>query len=143
MIFLNTAGHGVGSLTVKLRYNVFNPPEKLCKFDVTVNVTEVKKERKAVPHIVNFKGKDYFNKILPEDLVKIAPAKEERVALDRQARGNSRTNNDGRQTFDDVQWKLMLLSGMNGNTGLWCPLYKKLLQAVNIEDVMSRQRDSC
>ncbi|GFY45894.1 a.superbus venom factor 1 [Trichonephila inaurata madagascariensis] len=72
MLFLNTAGHGVGSLTVKLRYNVFNPPEKLCKFDVTVNVIELKKERNAVPHIVNFKGKDHFDQLLPDDLIRVA-----------------------------------------------------------------------
>ncbi|GBN39597.1 hypothetical protein AVEN_204504-1, partial [Araneus ventricosus] len=31
MLFINTAGHGIGSLAVKLRYNVLNPPEKVCK----------------------------------------------------------------------------------------------------------------
>ncbi|GFT49548.1 a.superbus venom factor 1 [Nephila pilipes] len=74
MLFLNTVGHGVGSLSVKLRYNVFNPPEKVCKFEVTVNVTELKKERKAVPPVVNFKGKDLFERF-PDDLIRGAAEK--------------------------------------------------------------------
>ncbi|GFQ73057.1 complement C3, partial [Trichonephila clavata] len=77
MIFLSTAGHGVGSLSVKLRYNVFRPAEELCKFNVTVNVTEVKEERKDVPHIVNFKRMDYFDKILPQDLMRLSRKFEE------------------------------------------------------------------
>ncbi|GIY68786.1 complement component 3-1 [Caerostris extrusa] len=49
MLFVQTAGHGIGSLSVKLRYNVVNPPEKICKFDVSVDVTEAKEGTSAPP----------------------------------------------------------------------------------------------
>ncbi|GIY66063.1 complement C3 [Caerostris extrusa] len=67
MLFVNTAGHGIGSLSVKLRYNVVNPPEKICKFDVSVNVTEAKKDRSAAPK--QEVGK-VSSDLLPEDLIR-------------------------------------------------------------------------
>ncbi|XP_071043014.1 A.superbus venom factor 1 [Parasteatoda tepidariorum] len=68
MLFVNTGGHGIGSLSVKLRYNVLHSAEKMCKFDVSVNATEIKKE-KRVPLVLNPKGKDLFERF-PPDLIR-------------------------------------------------------------------------
>ncbi|XP_067138118.1 complement C3-like, partial [Centruroides vittatus] len=45
-LFFRTAGNGVGSLAVKLRYNVPVPVEKLCKFEIIVNVSEAREKHK-------------------------------------------------------------------------------------------------
>ncbi|XP_035221977.1 complement C3-like, partial [Stegodyphus dumicola] len=77
-LFINTAGHGVGSLSVKLRYNVNRPPEQICKFDVTVNVTEATGEAKEADPLDPQLGKldplvpsnnDVFN-LLEADLIR-------------------------------------------------------------------------
>uniref|UniRef100_T1E175 Putative complement component n=1 Tax=Cupiennius salei TaxID=6928 RepID=T1E175_CUPSA len=74
-VFINTAGHGVGSLSVKLRYNVLQPVEDVCKFDVTVNVadaTKVNENRVRVvgwEGVINPRGKDVFEQF-PEDLIR-------------------------------------------------------------------------
>lgn len=48
-LFFRTSGNGVGSLSVKLRYNVPYPVEKLCKFEISVNISEAKEKHKPPP----------------------------------------------------------------------------------------------
>ncbi|KAG8181180.1 hypothetical protein JTE90_010952 [Oedothorax gibbosus] len=69
MLFINTAGHGVGSLKVKMRYNLLHPPENLCKFIVTVNATEVKINRNALKAARRDPGKEPFVQF-PPDLIR-------------------------------------------------------------------------
>lgn len=69
-VFIQTAGHGIGSLSVKLRYNMV--VDDVCKFDVTVNVTEAKhvqQERSSWKDVVDLRGKDMFERF-PEDLIR-------------------------------------------------------------------------
>ncbi|XP_055951843.1 complement C3-like isoform X1 [Argiope bruennichi] len=40
-LLIKTTGHGIVSLEGKLRYNVITPKEKMCKFDLSVNVSEL------------------------------------------------------------------------------------------------------
>lgn len=68
LLFVNTEGHGVGLLSVKLKYNIPTPPEKLCKFDIKINVTEVKD--KPNPRQPNGGGGNDVFVFLDNDLIR-------------------------------------------------------------------------
>ncbi|RWS30025.1 complement component 3-1-like protein [Leptotrombidium deliense] len=60
-----TQGSGVGLMSVKLRYNVLESPEKLCRFDIDIKVEEYKE-----PVIVNVDNNwsSFFNSF-PNELI--------------------------------------------------------------------------
>ncbi|XP_054715979.1 ophiophagus venom factor-like [Uloborus diversus] len=74
-IFIKTTGQGVGSMAVKLRYNILKAPEKICKFQVVVNVTspdkkeEIMKEEEFDFDLMNPRRLDVFEP-LPNDLIR-------------------------------------------------------------------------
>nr|BAK64109.1 complement component 3-1 [Hasarius adansoni] len=97
-VFINTAGHGMGSLSVKLRYNLNVPVEDICKFDVKVNVTESKPEQQEKDpwdEVLNQKGKDMFERF-PEDLIRGIKKELDEVppelAIDPRRRGHVRAS---------------------------------------------------
>ncbi|KFM76917.1 Complement C3, partial [Stegodyphus mimosarum] len=66
-LFIRTAGYGIGSLFIKLMYNVNRPPQN-CKFDVTVNVIE------AAPEARNEEP------LGPDDIIGLAAALEKGIS---------------------------------------------------------------
>ncbi len=59
-----TTGNGMGHMLIKLKYNVLEPPEVLCKFDIDVKIEEWKSspenrgEQEVLPIDI---GEDFFN----------------------------------------------------------------------------------
>lgn len=58
-----THGNGLGLVSVKLAYNVLESPEKLCKFDVAVDVKEYRERRQMDADDDDSIGDEFFNKV--------------------------------------------------------------------------------
>ena len=56
-----TTGEGIGHMLVKLKYNVFEPPEVLCRFDLTIDVNEWKPPPESRDNIPEEIGESFFD----------------------------------------------------------------------------------
>jgi hypothetical protein len=58
-----TTGNGMGQMLIKLKYNVLEPPEVLCKFDIDIKIEEWKPspENRGEPDMPIDIGEDFFN----------------------------------------------------------------------------------
>ncbi|KAI1295385.1 Complement C3 [Halotydeus destructor] len=63
-----THGNGLGQVSVKLAYNVLEPPEKLCRFDIKINVTEYRHRRNIDDSTYSADEED-FSSFFSQDLL--------------------------------------------------------------------------
>jgi hypothetical protein len=58
-----TTGNGMGQMSIKLKYNVLEPPEVLCKFEINIKIEEWKSppESRGEPVLPTDIGEDFFN----------------------------------------------------------------------------------
>lgn len=110
LIFVNTEGHGVGLLSVRLKYNVPTPPEKLCKFDIKINVTEVKEKPKPRQPVQGGGGGNDVFVFLDNDLIRgvgvgqqVIDDDDVEIDIDPRARRPARRNQNLRARIADPQ----------------------------------------
>ena len=64
-----TKGDGIGHVSVKVKYNILEPPEKLCKFDINITIKEERQKHLGINSLTREEILDELE-IFPEDLMK-------------------------------------------------------------------------